>query len=150
MEGENSRGQISARPMEPGDSEEAGGPPQEALAERIWELLSAVPQFGRLLWRLSRDPRVPLRHKLVLAGAAGYVIMPFDLIPDRIPGLGNIDDFVVIVAALDVILNHIPPDVVESHWEGDPRVLDGVRRFVNLATQLRGARLRTWLLGDEG
>ena len=45
---------------------------------------------------LIRDPRVMIRHKLLLLGIAIYVISPLDLIPDVVLGLGQADDILVL------------------------------------------------------
>ncbi|MGH2687761.1 MAG: YkvA family protein, partial [Actinomycetota bacterium] len=97
-----------------------------------------IPQVARLLWRLTTDPRVPLKHKIVLGGAAAYLISPWDIIPDRIAGAGQLDDLAVVLSALDIVLNHTPDEIVRSHWTGDPRTLDNIRRIVGMASQLRG------------
>jgi uncharacterized membrane protein YkvA (DUF1232 family) len=46
------------------------------------------------------DPRVPRRHKLLFWLALAYLAMPFDVIPDFIPGLGQLDDALVLALAL--------------------------------------------------
>ena len=53
-----------------------------------------------LFRRALADPRVPRRHKLLLGLAVLYLAMPFDLIPDFIPVLGQLDDAVVLALAL--------------------------------------------------
>jgi len=45
-----------------------------------------IPDCIVLVTRLARDPRVPRRRKLVLFGLVGYLALPFDLVPDFIPG----------------------------------------------------------------
>lgn len=46
------------------------------------------------------DPATPIWAKAILAGAIGYVLCPFDAIPDFIPIAGWIDDVGVLSAAL--------------------------------------------------
>jgi uncharacterized membrane protein YkvA (DUF1232 family) len=53
------------------------------------------------------DPATPLRAKAVLYGALAYFVLPVDLIPDWIAGLGFTDDAAVLAAAVRSILPHI-------------------------------------------
>ena len=69
----------------------------------------------RLLWRMFRDPAVPLRAKSVLPVIALYLAMPFDLIPDFIPLLGQLDDLLVVALGLGIFLLLTPRDIVERH-----------------------------------
>jgi uncharacterized membrane protein YkvA (DUF1232 family) len=68
-----------------------------------------------LLWRMFRDPNVPLLPKAVLPLLAAYIVMPFDVIPDFIPVLGQLDDLLVVAAGLGVFLWLTPRDVIEWH-----------------------------------
>jgi uncharacterized membrane protein YkvA (DUF1232 family) len=129
--------EVAAAPAEPSDG---------VVSDGFKAFASNIPRFGRLLWKLAGDPRVPTRHKIVLGAAAAYLVSPYDILPDHIPGIGQLDDFAVVVSALDVVLNRTPSDVVHSHWTGDPKTLDSIRRAVGLASQLRAGNLRRWLL----
>ena len=75
-------------------------------------LASRAPTYGRLLLELLRDPRVPLRSKALIAGAAAYIASPIDLIPDFIPVIGRIDDAAVVVLAFDFFLESVPRALV--------------------------------------
>ena len=66
---------------------------------RVVDVLFHLPNLIRLYWRLFRDPRVSLWPKALLVGALAYVVLPFDLIPDFIPFVGEIDDFVIVIVA---------------------------------------------------
>lgn len=55
----------------------------------------------------ATDPATPLRAKGILFGALAYFILPFDVIPDFVLGLGFTDDAAVLVAAIAAIRNHM-------------------------------------------
>lgn len=64
---------------------------------------------------MFRDPDVPARAKAVLPVLAGYVAFPFDIIPDFIPVLGQVDDVLVIAVGLGLFLWLTPREVIEYH-----------------------------------
>ena len=70
---------------------------------------------ARLLWRMARDPQVPLRAKAVLPAIAAYLLVPVDIIPDFIPVLGQLDDIVVVGIGLAVFVRVTPRRIVERH-----------------------------------
>jgi uncharacterized membrane protein YkvA (DUF1232 family) len=78
---------------------------------------SRAPIYGRLIWALLRDERTPMARKALLAGALGYLVLPGDLIPDRIPLIGGLDDLVVIVLAVDLFLDGVPSEVLGEKLE---------------------------------
>ena len=53
------------------------------------------------VWRaVLRDDRTPRAARWILAGLFAYLASPVDLIPDFIPGLGFLDDLVVLAGGL--------------------------------------------------
>ncbi|MGI9372965.1 MAG: YkvA family protein, partial [Hyphomicrobiales bacterium] len=48
------------------------------------------------------DPQTPLRAKGILLAALAYFILPFDVIPDFIIGLGFGDDAAVLATAIAI------------------------------------------------
>ena len=94
------------------------------------ELAALVPNLTRLFAGLVRDPRVPLRAKVVLGVTALYLAMPFDLVPDFVPIAGSLDDAIVAAFALRFVVRASSPEIVAEHWPGDPATL---RRILWLA-----------------
>jgi uncharacterized membrane protein YkvA (DUF1232 family) len=68
-----------------------------------------------LVWRMFRDPQVPRHAKAILPVLAAYLALPFDIVPDFIPLLGQLDDLLVIAAGLSVFLWLTPAGVIERH-----------------------------------
>lgn len=53
------------------------------------------------------DPATPARVKAILLATLGYFIVPTDMIPDFIAGLGFTDDATVLVTAITLVGGHI-------------------------------------------
>jgi len=54
---------------------------------------------------------------MLLAGILTYVVLPTDLLPDFLVGIGQLDDLVVILAGLKLFLNLCPREVVQEHLQ---------------------------------
>jgi len=68
----------------------------------------------KLAWRMFRDPAVPLGAKAVMPVVLVYLASPFDIIPDFIPLLGQLDDLLVLFIGLGVVLWLTPAYVIED------------------------------------
>lgn len=75
--------------------------------KKIGELSGSLRDGVILLHQLLRDPEAPLWIKLLAVGTLGYVICPFDLIPDFLP-FGYSDDLAAVVSVLFSIRQHMP------------------------------------------
>ncbi len=63
-----------------------------------------VSVLGKLISALD-NPITPKSMKALIIGAIGYIILPIDLIPDGIPGIGFTDDLAstaAVVAAVGI------------------------------------------------
>ncbi len=100
--------------------------PQEPrkFSELVKEAALLVPNSVKLLMRLARDPRIPLRRKIPVVAAIGYAVSPIDVIPDFLLGVGMLDDAVVISFALDNLLSDTDPEILREHWDGTQDALD--------------------------
>src|SRR5690349_7017598 len=92
--------------------------------------LRAKLDFGRAL---LADPAVPLPVKVLLGLAVAYLAMPFDLIPDFIPVVGQLDDALVVIGAVLMLLALIPRERFEAAL-GQARRLDEARRVEQART----------------
>jgi uncharacterized membrane protein YkvA (DUF1232 family) len=94
-------------------------------------LAGFIPDCVVLCGRLLRDPRVPRRQKLLLFALAGYLALPFDLIPDFIPVAGQLDDVIVVALVLRSLLRGGGEPLVREHWPGPESTLALVLRLAN-------------------
>ncbi len=82
---------------------------------------------GRLR-RVAADARTPRRARWLLIGLAVYVASPIDPIPDFIPGIGLLDELVIVPLALARIRRMIPPEVWAEHFPARAARMDGIER----------------------
>jgi len=66
------------------------------------------------------DPATPMRVRGMLLAALAYFILPADLIPDMILGLGFADDAALLTAVVGMVAAHITP----THRAAAARALD--------------------------
>ena len=52
--------------------------------------------------------------KWLLWLAIAYLLLPFDLIPDFIPVLGQLDDVLIVPGLVYLALMMIPPDIIDE------------------------------------
>ena len=68
-----------------------------------------------LTWKLLRDPRVPMMVKGIPVLALLYIMSPLDIIPDFFPGLGQLDDIGILIAAMRLFESLAPEMVVADY-----------------------------------
>ncbi len=111
-------------------------------------LASRLPMYSKLIWALLKDNRIPASRKAVLAGAAGYVLVGRDVVPDEIPVIGAIDDLAVVVLAVELFFDGIPNEILDEKFkeleiDGEifQRDMDQVRRLTPAPVRKVIARL---------
>ena len=83
----------------------------------VRELLGVIPDVLRLLRSLIGDGSVPADVRIVLVGLIAWIVSPIDLIPERIPFVGALDDVAVMVLAIDVFLEGLPDNLLKEKLE---------------------------------
>ena len=78
-----------------------------------------LPLKGKIAFAkaLARDPEIPAYAKGVLAVTIAYLALPFDLIPDFIPVLGQLDDLFLAGIAVAMIIMLVPGDRFDAALE---------------------------------
>ncbi|HSV28468.1 MAG TPA: YkvA family protein, partial [Candidatus Omnitrophota bacterium] len=59
------------------------------------------------MWYAAWDPRTPTKVKAIVLGALAYFILPFDIVPDFIVGLGYGDDLAILWGAIRAVRPHV-------------------------------------------
>ncbi len=78
------------------------------------------------LWRAFVAPETPWHLKALMLLVPAYLLSPIDLIPDVIPVLGWVDDFVVVPLLVSWIVRMLPQPVYRD--ADGHKVIDGTYR----------------------
>lgn len=105
------------------------GPEDEARESRVrkgfWQTLRKAARYIPFAEELvaayycAIDPQTPGRVRAILLGALAYFVLPFDVVPDFLAGVGFTDDATVLLAAITMVRAHIRPE----HREAAKRAL---------------------------
>jgi uncharacterized membrane protein YkvA (DUF1232 family) len=81
------------------------------------------------LWRAFLAPETPLHLKALMLLVPAYLLSPIDLVPDFIPLLGWVDDFVVVPLLVSWIVGMLPQRAPVCARRADgSKVIDGTYR----------------------
>ena len=65
------------------------------LGEKLKQIAAKLKLEFTFYRRLQQHPQTPKLAKALLWLAIGYLLMPFDLIPDFLPVIGQLDELVI-------------------------------------------------------
>ena len=116
--------------------------PALQVRSRAKNLLLIIPNLLLLCARLLKDSRVPAAEKAMVAGAIIYAIVPFDLIPDMLPFVGQIDDVYLIALTLLRLMERTDPKIMREHWAGGGDVVELVGAAAQMAAKFLPQRIR--------
>jgi len=95
------------------------------------------------LYLAVRHPRTPWYAKVFAALVVGYVFSPIDPIPDFIPGVGLLDEMVVVPIGVWIAAKMIPQEVMEECQEKAREVVEPEKPVSRVAAV---AVVTIWLL----
>lgn len=99
---------------------------------KLQQNLARIPFADEVMaaWYCASDTKTPLKVKGTLFAALAYFILPFDIIPDVILGLGFTDDLAVLMTALTLVKSHM----TQNHRDRATETLDRLRKGVGADT----------------
>ncbi|MBS9905459.1 DUF1232 domain-containing protein [Vibrio alginolyticus] len=70
-----------------------------------------IAVMGIKSWLAMTDSNTSVRHKAILGGALAYFVLPTDMVPDLLAGVGFTDD----MAALTLAANSVGNAITKEH-----------------------------------
>ena len=95
-------------------------------------LAGFIPDCLVLVSRLARNPSISRPRRAVLFLVLGYLALPIDLVPDFLPGIGQLDDAVLLGLALRLVVHGGGTNLVREAWPGPEASLTLVLRAAGL------------------
>ena len=89
---------------------------QARIRAKFWptvkKALRTIPFMNEVVaaYFAMLEPQTPVRARLILIGALAYFVLPFDLVPDIIFGVGFLDDASILAAAIASVRSSITDD----------------------------------------
>jgi uncharacterized membrane protein YkvA (DUF1232 family) len=97
-------------------------------------LAGFIPDCVVLVSRLARDKRISGPRRATLFVVLAYLALPIDLVPDFLPGIGQLDDAVLLGLALRLVVHGGGSELVREAWPGPDASLTLVLRAAGLET----------------
>ncbi len=85
-----------------------------AISEKLKRIAAQLKAEFAFYCRLQKHPKTPMLAKILLWLAVGYLLMPFDLIPDFLPIIGQLDELVIIPLLLYCALKLTPQEIIAA------------------------------------
>lgn len=102
---------------------------REGFWPKMTKFLARIPfaENAVAAWYCAFDPKTPLRVKGILLAALAYFVMPIDVVPDLLVGIGFTDDMAVLATAISLIKGHVK----EEHFEAARAKIDALKQNDN-------------------
>ncbi len=117
------------------------------LPQGLRDVVLFLPRFAVMLGKLIADPEVSSTDKLLIAGAVAYMLSPFDLIPDVVPVIGQLDDAYLVALCLLRLLNRSGEAKIRQHWDGPEDVVHIIHTISDYATRYLPGPVRNAVRG---
>ena len=104
------------------------------------DYIFVIPDIAALLYRLLKDKRVETKTKLIISAAVAYIAFPTDIIPDKIPFIGKLDEIAIAFFALDRVITDVPMNIILENWEGKNDLVLVLRNVLEYAVNFTGAK----------
>lgn len=98
----------------------------EKLAKVAKKVGAAVIYPVLLLYNLYKSPDTPAQSKMMIIAPLAYFILPVDIIPDALVGLGFTDDALAMMAALKRLSSSFTPEIFEQTKEMQRQLIGSI------------------------
>lgn len=102
------------------------------------DYLFVLPDITSLIYRLLKDKRVKINTKLTIGATLAYTMFKTDILPDKIPFIGKVDDIAVIFFALNKIVNDVDIKILLENFPGENELLILLTNALDFISEFTG------------
>ena len=84
------------------------------MYRKLSQIAASIKEELAVYQLVMVHPGVPSGAKFLIGCAITYLLSPIDLIPDFLPGLGQLDDLLIVPALIFIALALIPREIVDE------------------------------------
>ncbi len=103
--------------------------------KNVSDYLFLLPDVFVLVCRLALEKRLSISNKLFMSAVAAYFMLPIDIIPDFVPFVGFLEDFILAIFAFDYLFKEIDNKIILDNWSGEADMLETTKKVVSLANK---------------
>ena len=100
-----------------------------------------IRELISFIQNVAHDSRIPSSDKKIILFLLALIISPIDLIPDWIPIIGLLDDFIMLAIVLDYFFNRLDRELLLSHFPWSLEAFIRIKRVASIITFL----LPSWI-----
>jgi len=89
------------------------------MVRRLLPLIWNARKQVKLTWFLISDKRVPLWQKAIPFLPLVYILSPLNLLSLAVPVLGQVDDVVVVLMAMELLERLVDKDILADYKDTD-------------------------------
>ena len=93
-----------------------------------------IKELISFIQNVTGDPRIPEADKKILLILLALIISPIDFIPDWIPFIGQLDDFLILALILDYYFNFLDQSILLSHYPWGMKSFLRIKRASKIIT----------------
>jgi uncharacterized membrane protein YkvA (DUF1232 family) len=87
---------------------------KQGVRQKLKDVTRTLKRELRFYQLVLQHERTPRAARWLLRLAVGYVLLPFDLIPDFIPVIGHLDDVLIIPGLVAAAMRLVPKEVADD------------------------------------
>lgn len=96
--------------------------------------MKQIKELISFIQNVAQDSRIPAADKKIILLLLALILSPIDLIPDWIPIIGLLDDFIMLGIVLDYFFNHLDRELLLSHFPWSLKSFIRIRKVASFIT----------------